>query len=77
MRQNLDNTPLAHVPAVVPDIATPLVQFSSVSEKEVHNVLNQIAQKTCELDLLPISLLYENIYLLLPALTNIENRSLL
>ena len=61
----------------MPDIATPFVQFSPVSEKEVHNILEKTAQKTCELDPLPTSLLYENIDLLLPALTNIINRSLL
>ena len=76
IRQNLDNTPSPHVPTVVPDIATPRVQFSPVSEKEVHNVLKKTAQKTCELDPLPTSLLYENTYLLFPALTNIINRLL-
>ena len=60
----------------MPDIVTPLVQFSPVSEKEVHNILKKTAQKTCELDPQPTSLLYENIDLLLPALTNIINRSL-
>ena len=44
---------------------------------EVHNILKKTAQKTCELDPLPTSLLYDNIDLLLPALTNIINRSLL
>ena len=77
IRQTLDNTPFTHVPTVVPDIATPLVQFSPVSEKEVHNILKKTAQKTCELDPQPTSLLYENIDLILPALTNIINRSLL
>ena len=61
----------------MPDIATPLVQLSPLSEKEVHNILKKTAQKTCELDPLPTSLLYDNIDLLLPALTNIINRSLL
>ena len=77
MRQNLDNTPSPHVSTVVPDIATPLVQFSPVSVKEVHNILKKTAQKTCKLDPLPTSLLYENIDLLLSALTNIIKRSLL
>ena len=77
IRRTLDNTPFTHVPTVVPDIATPLVQFSSVSEKEVHNILKKIAQTTREFDPLSTSLLYENIDLLLPALTNIINRSLL
>ena len=77
IRQNLDNTPSPHVPTVVPDKAIPLVQFSPVLEKEVHNILKKTAHKTCELDPLPTSLLYENIDLLLPALTNIINRSLL
>ena len=77
IRQNLDNTSSPHIPTVVPDIATPLVQFSSVSEKEVHNILKKIAQTTCEFDPLSTSLLYENVDLLLPALTNIINRSLL
>ena len=76
-RQNLDNTPSPHVPSVVPDIATPLVQFSPVSEKEVHNILKKTAQKTCELDPLPTSLLYDNTDLLLQARTSIINRSLL
>ena len=60
----------------MPDIATPLVQFSPVLEKEVHNVLKKTAQKTWKLDPLPVLLFYENIDLL-PALTNIINRSLL
>ena len=77
MRQNRDNTLSPRVPTVAPDIATPLAQFSPVSEKEVHNILKKTAQKTCELDPLPTSLLYENTDLLLPALTNIINRSLL
>ena len=64
IRQNLDNAPSPHVPAVV-------------SEEEVHNTFKKTAQKTCEFDPLPISLLYENTDLLLPALTNIINRSLL
>ena len=33
IRQNLDDTRSIHVPTVVPDIATPLVQFSPASEK--------------------------------------------
>ena len=45
--------------------------------KEVHNILKKTAQKTCKLDQLPASLLYENTDLLLPALTNVINRSLL
>ena len=77
IRQNLDKTPSPHIPTVVPDIATPLVQFSPVSVKEVHNILKKIAQKTCKLDPLPTSLLCNNIDLLLPALTNIINRSFL
>ena len=77
IRQNLDNAPSPHVQTVVPNIATPLVQFSAVSEKEAHNINKKSAQKTCELDPLPTSLLYENTYLLFPALTNIINRSLL
>ena len=59
----------------MPDIATPFVQFSPVSEKQVHNILEKTAQKTCELDPLPTSLLYENIDLFIPALTNIINWS--
>ena len=61
----------------MPDVATPLVQFSPVSGKEVHNILKKTAQKICKLDPLLTSLLYENLDLLLPALTNIINRSLL
>ena len=61
----------------MPDIATPLVQFSQVLEKEVHSILMKTAKKTRELDPLPTSLLHENTDLFLPALTNIINRSLL
>ena len=61
----------------MPDIATPLVQHSPALEKEVHNSFKKTAQKTCELEPLPTLLLYENSDLLLPALTNIINRSLL
>ena len=61
----------------MPDIATPLVQFSAVSKKEVHNILKKTEQKTCELDPLPTSQLYKNVDIILQALTNIINRSLL
>ena len=61
IRQNLDNTPSPHIPTVVPDIATPLVQFSPVSVKEVHNILKKTARKTCELDQLPAALLHETL----------------
>ena len=61
----------------MPHIATLLLQFSPVSENEVHNILRKTAQKTYELDPLPTSLLYENFDLLLPALPSIVNRSLL
>ena len=60
----------------MPDIATPLVQFSPVSEKDAHNIVKKTAQKTFELDPLPTALLNENVDLL-PAPTNIINRSLL
>ena len=76
IRQNLDNSPYPYVSTVVPDIATALVQFSPVSEKEVHNILKKTAQKTCKLDPLPTSLFYENIDVL-PVLMNIINRLLL
>ena len=46
IRQNLGNTPFPHAPTVVPDTATPLVHFSPVPEKEVHNILKETAQKT-------------------------------
>ena len=77
MRQNRDNTLSPRVPTVAPDIATPLAQFSPVSEKEEHSIVKKTAQNTCELDPLPTLLLYESFDLLLPALTNIINRSLL
>ena len=48
VRQNLDNIS-PHVPTVVPDITTPLVQFSPVSEKEVHNIFKKTAQKLANL----------------------------
>ena len=46
IRQNLNNTPSPHIQTVVPDTATPLVHFSPVPEKEVHNILKETAQKT-------------------------------
>ena len=53
--------------------------FTSIRrrKKQVRNILKKTPQKTHELDQLPTPLIYENIDLLLPALTNIINRSLL
>ena len=51
-------SPFSHVPTVLPDIATPLVQFSPVSEEQLHNILKEAPQKTSELDPLPTPLLY-------------------
>ena len=67
IRQNLDNIPSPDVPIIVSAIAAPLVQFSPVSEKEVHNIPKKTAQKTCVLDPLRTSLPYENTDLILPA----------
>ena len=43
IKQNLDNIPSPHVQTVVPNIATPLVQFSAVSEKEAHSIHKKTA----------------------------------
>ena len=78
IRQTLNNTPFSHVPTVLSDITTPLVQFAPVSEEEqLHSILKKTSQKTSELDPLPTSLHYEHIELLLHTLTSIIKRSLL
>ena len=55
---------------------SPLTVFSPVSERYVMDVLKKSAPKTCDLDPLPTSLLYEMLDLVLPALTRIINDSL-
>ena len=50
--------------------------FSPVSEQTVLEILKETAAKSCELDPIPTTLLYENLDILLPSITQIINSSL-
>ena len=51
--------------------------FTSVSERDVMGILKKSAPKTCNLDPVPTSLLYECVDIVLPFLTKIINDSLI
>jgi hypothetical protein len=53
-----------------------LSNFAPVSPQFVREILLKTAKKTCELDPIPTHLMYDNLDLLLPAVTNIFNKSL-
>ena len=54
----------------------PLLTFESVTDEFVLKIINSASAKSCELDPIPTTLLYENLDILLPTITNIINTSL-
>jgi hypothetical protein len=50
--------------------------FTPVSEKCVRDILKNMVPKSCELDPIPTNMLYENLDLFLPVITNLVNSSL-
>ena len=66
-------------PTACPDISfagNPLLTFESVTDEFVLKIINSAYTKSCELDPIPTTLLYENLDILLPTITNIINTSL-
>ncbi|WP_419652762.1 hypothetical protein, partial [Thiolapillus sp.] len=55
----------------------PLTHFSAVSETAVSALLKKMACKTCDLDPIPTSLLFDCSDEIVPALTHVVNQSLL
>ena len=54
----------------------PLVEFRPVSQEFVRDLLKRTPPKSCELDSMPTTLMYECMDVLLPSLTQIINESL-
>ena len=64
-------------PTVVMDKSGKLLQtFTPVTEQFVSEILQKTVPKSCDLDPIPTELLYENLDVLLPIITNIINISL-
>ena len=66
-------------PTACPDTSfagNPLLTFESVTDEFVLKIINSASAKSCELDPIPTTLLYENLDILLPTITNIINTSL-
>ena len=55
----------------------PLTHFSAVSETAVSALLKKMSCKTCDLDPIPTSLLFDCSDEIVPALTHVVNQSLL
>ena len=53
-----------------------MLTFESVPDEFVLKIINSASAKSCELDPIPTTLLYENLDILLPTITNIINTSL-
>ena len=53
-----------------------LAKFEPLSENEVKNIINKLGTKSCELDIIPTSLLKKCLSGLLPSVTKIVNISL-
>ena len=53
----------------------PLVEFRPVSQEFVRDLLKRTPPKSCELDSMPATLMYECMDVLLPSLTQIINES--
>ena len=53
-----------------------MLTFESVTDEFVLKIINSASAKSCELDPIPTTLLYENLDILLPTITNIINTSL-
>ena len=54
----------------------PLLTFEPVTDEFVLKMINSAPAKSCELNSIPTTLLYENLDILLPTITNIINTSL-
>ena len=66
-------------PTACPDTffaGNPLLTFESVTDEFVLKIINSASAKSCELHPIPTTLLYENLDILLPTITNIINTSL-
>ena len=66
-------------PAACPDTSfdgNPLLTFEPVTDEFFLKMINIAPAKSCELDPIPTTLLYENLDILLPTITNIINTSL-
>ena len=66
-------------PTACPDTSftgNPLLTFEPVTEEFVLKIINSASAKSCELDPIPTTLLYENLDILLLTITNIINTSL-
>ena len=66
-------------PTACPDTSfagNPLLTFESVTDEFVLKIINSASAKSCELDPIPTTLLYESLDILLPTIMNIINTSL-
>ena len=66
-------------PTACPDTSftgNPLLTFEPVTDEFVLKIINSASAKSCELDPIPTTLLYENLDILLPTITYIINTSL-
>ena len=66
-------------PTVCPDTAfagNPLLTFEPVTNEFVLKIINSASAKSCELDPIPTTFLFEHLDILLPTITNIINTSL-
>ena len=66
-------------PTACPDTSfagNPLLTFEPVTDEFVFKIINSASAKSSELDPVPTTLLYENLDILLPTITNIINTSL-
>ena len=79
IRDSLDAQAPAPPPHIVHERSfsgTSLTQFDVVTEDTVRKTILKMSPKTCDLDCMPTSLLFECTDDLLPALTNVINVSL-
>ena len=53
-----------------------MLTFEPVTDEFVLKIINSASAKSCELDPIPTTLLYENLHIFLPTITNIINTSL-
>ena len=79
IRQNIDSCSSTAPPGFVDQLfaGKPLTHFSAVSETAVSALLKKRACKTCDLDPIPTSLLFDCSDEIVPAFTHVVNQSLL
>ena len=66
-------------PTACPDTSfagNPLLTFEPVTDEFFLTIINSASAKSCKLDPIPTTLLYEKLYILMPTITNISNTSL-